>query len=104
MEVQEILIVVAKGLAILFTVILFVMLVLSMRKDGKLGADEASKVVIMGLLIYMTVVNASRLTEYPTFGDGTYLILLGSVLLLAGIDIAKANKLLKNGGDSKKDS
>jgi len=96
METQEILSVAAKGLAVIFTLILFIMLLRSMRKDGKLGADEASKVVIMGILIYMTVVNANRITEYPTFGDGTYLILLASVLLLAGIDLAKTKEGLLN--------
>lgn len=102
MESQEIIKLAAQGAAILFTLILFVMLVLSMRKDGKLGADEASKVVIMGILIYMTIVNAERITEYPTFGDGTYLLLLASVLLLAGIDVYKAKGLLN--GDRGKDS
>lgn len=96
MESQEILVIVAKGVAILFTLTLFITLMLSMRKDGKFTADEASKVIVMGLLIYMTVVNANRITEYPTFDDGTYFLLLASVLLLAGIDVYKAKGLLKD--------
>ena len=104
MEVMDYLTVSAQGLAILFTLGLFIMLIISMRKDGKLGADEASKVVIMGLLIYMTLKNGNRITEYPTFGDGTYLLLLASVLLLGGIDIYKAKDLLTRKEDDKPDS
>lgn len=97
METQEIIVVIAKGLSVLFVLTLFLMLIMSMRKDGKFTADEASKVVIMLILIYMTVVNGQRTTEYPTFGDGTYLILVGAVLLLAGIDMARTKDLLNNG-------
>jgi len=89
----------AKIIALLFTVSLGVVLIISMRKDGKLTADEASKVVLMGLLIYMTIMNGTRATEWLTFDQGTYLIVLGSVLALAGIDIYRAKGLLSGKDD-----
>jgi len=102
MDYNEILAIAAQSIAIIFAVILGVILILSMKKDGKFTADEAAKVVLMGLLIYMTVVNATRDTEWLVFDQGTYLIVLGAVLGLAGLDIYKSKGLLN--GDSRKNN
>ncbi|UCD07710.1 MAG: hypothetical protein JSW41_01935 [Candidatus Aenigmatarchaeota archaeon] len=102
MEAKEIMVLAVQGSAVIFTLILFVLLLVGMYNDRKFTADEASKVIVMGILIYMTLVNGNRTTEYPVFGDGTYLILLGAVLILAGIDIYKSKGLLN--GNKRPDS
>ena len=103
MEADEIITIVAKVVALLMTVALFVILVIGMKKDGKLTADEAAKVIIMGLLIYMTIVNGARDTEWPIYDQGILLIMLSAVLVLAGIDVAKAKDLFKKNGKDEKD-
>lgn len=78
-------------------------LVVNMRKDGILTADEVAKVVIMGLLIYLTVVDAGRDPGTPRlFDNSTYLILVSSVLILAGISNNTINNLMN--GNKRKDS
>jgi hypothetical protein len=99
----EILVLSVKAVAVIFILTLGIILVVSMKKDGKLTADEASKVVLIALLIYMTVVNGTRSTEWLVFDQGTYLIILGSVLGLAGLDIYKAKGLLDDKGKNNKD-
>ena len=79
--------------ALVFTLLLGVLLIIGMMKDKKLTADEAAKVAIIGMFIYMMVVNGNRVTEWMIYDQGVILIVLGSVLLLAGIDIYKAKKL-----------
>ncbi|KKM85616.1 hypothetical protein LCGC14_1287240 [marine sediment metagenome] len=103
MEAQDLLGVFAQGAALLFTLTLGIILVIGMRKDGRLTGDEAAKIAIIGGFIYMTVMNGTRDTEWMVFGQGTYLLVLGAVLGLAGIDIAKVKNLLNNGKE-KKDS
>jgi hypothetical protein len=51
----------------------------------------------------MTVVNGTRSTEWLVFDQGTYLIILGSVLGLAGLDIYKTKGLLDDKGKNNKD-
>ena len=104
MTPTEILVLSAKAIAVLFILILGIILIVSMKKDGKLTADEASKVVLIALFIYMTVVNGTRTTEWLVFDQGTYLIILGSVLGLAGLDIYKAKSLLDGRSDKRNDS
>ena len=79
--------------ALVFALLLGVLLIIGMMKDKKLTADEAAKVAIIGMFIYMMVVNGNRVTEWMIYDQGVILIVLGSVLLLAGIDIYKAKKL-----------
>ena len=100
---MEILSILAQASGLIFALVVGIILVIGMRKDGKLTGDEAAKVAIIGGFIYMTVMNGTRDTEWMVFGQGSYLIVLGAVLGLAGIDIVKAKNLLNN-GDSKKDS
>jgi hypothetical protein len=99
----EILVLSVKAVAVIFILTLGIILVVSMKKDGKLTADEASKVVLIALLIYMTVVNGTRSTEWLVFDQGTYLIILGSVLGLAGLDIYKTKGLLNDKEKNSKD-
>jgi hypothetical protein len=103
MTPTEILVLSVKAVAVIFTLMLGIILIISMKKDGNLTADEASKVVLIALLIYMTVVNGTRSTEWLVFDQGTYLIILGSVLGLAGLDIYKAKGLLDDKGKNNKD-
>jgi hypothetical protein len=103
MTPTEILVLSVKAVAVIFTLMLGIILIISMKKDGNLTADEASKVVLIALLIYMTVVNGTRSTEWIVFDQGTYLIILGSVLGLAGLDIYKAKGLLDDKGKNNKD-
>jgi hypothetical protein len=46
MTPTEILVLSVKAVAVIFTLTLGIILVVSMKKDGKLTADEASKVVL----------------------------------------------------------
>jgi hypothetical protein len=103
MTPAEILVLSVKAVAVIFTLMLGIILIISMKKDGNLTADEASKVVLIALLIYMTVVNGTRSTEWIVFDQGTYFIILGSVLGLAGLDIYKAKGLLDDKGKNNKD-
>lgn len=81
---------------LLMLIALGVFLVKNMTKDGELTATEVSKIIIMAICVYMTIVNAKREPDtQPLFDTSTYLIVLGSLLTLAGIDILKINKIIK---------
>ena len=96
MEAQEIILIVLQIIGIVFIVGLGVILVWSMTRDGKLTANEASKVTIMCGFIYAMIVNGARPEGSDLiFDSSTILILLGSVLLMAGIDLYKVSQLKK---------
>ncbi len=87
MEIQEILSAGAQVIGMLFVVGLGTILIWSMTRDGTLTANEASTVVIMVGFIYAIISNGSRLPDTaPIFDSSIILILLGSVLAMAGLD------------------
>ena len=91
MEAQEILSVIAQGLALSFIAWVLITLVLSQQSDGKFTSEEAAKViVIVGFVFIMIVIAYS---EKPPFNETMLLINLGALLGLAGIDVYKAKKL-----------
>ena len=97
MELQEIISIATQILGVLFILALGGILVWSMTRDGKLTANEASKVTIMIGFIYAMIVNGSRPVDTsPVFDSSIMLILLGSVLTMAGIDAYKLIKDKKN--------
>ena len=101
MDLPELLSFIAHGAALLFALGLGIILIIGMKKDGKLSGDEAAKVAIIGCFIYMTVMNGTRETEWMVFGQGLYLMVLSAVLGLAGIDFIKAKNLFDNTKDKK---
>ena len=95
MEAQVILSVVAQGLALIFIFTMGVVWLIGARKDGKLTKDEIAPVAIIGVFIFMMIMNGMRpIDTPPRFDSSVVLIVLGSVLLLAGIDIAKLKGLI----------
>lgn len=106
MESQEIISLIGSTLSLLFLFIVGIVWLMGAKGDGKLSKEEIAPVAIIGVFIYMMVVNANRTTEFMVFDTTTVLLVLGSVIALAGIDIAKINGLLndnrrKNSSDSK---
>ena len=93
METQVILSLSVQVMGMLFIVGLGSVLVWSMTRDGKLTANEAAKVVILVGFIYAMISNGYRPADtLPVFDSSIILILLGSVLTMAGLD---AYKLIK---------
>jgi len=87
MEAQEILSISVQIIGMLFIVGLGSILVWSMTMDGKLTANEASKVIIMVGFIFAMISNGARPADtLPIFDSSIMLILLGSVLTMSGID------------------
>jgi len=87
METQEILSISVQIIGMLFIVGLGSILVWSMTRDGRLTANEASKVVAMVAFIYAMIVNGVRsIGTDPIFDSSIILILLGSILTMAGIE------------------
>ena len=87
---MEILKIVAPILALLFTLWMGVTYVLGAKKDGKFTGDEMAKVAAIGGFLFMLIVNGYREPESPLIFDHTMVMVsLGSVLILAGIDVAK---------------
>ena len=84
---METLTIVTQIIGIGFILGMGIILIWSMTKDGKLTANEASKVIIMIGFAYAMIVNGTRLPDTsPKFDSSIILILLGSVLTMAGID------------------
>ena len=84
---MENLTIVVQIIGIGFVLGLGLILVWSMTKDGKLSANEASKVIIMVGFTYAMIVNGTRIPDtQPIYDSSIILILLGSVLTMAGID------------------
>ena len=88
----------AQIVALIFLLGLLSMLVYYMKKDGNLTPDEAAKVIILGSYVYMLVVNANHAGDVPKFGSEVFLISMGAILGLAGIDY------IKLGNENKKDN
>ena len=92
-------------------VVLIVLLIIgyslfkSMTQDGHLTVNEVSKIVIIAISIYMTVINAKRpINTSPVFDTSTYFVVLSSLLLLGGIDLLKVRNFLDNKDDKDKNS
>jgi len=84
---MENLTIVTQIIGIGFVLGLGLILIWSMTRDGKLTANEASKVIIMVGFAYAMIANGTRLPDtQPIFDSSIILILLGSVLTMAGID------------------
>lgn len=87
---------IAQITGLVFALVVGILLIISMMKDGKLTAIETAKVFIIGVFFYATIVNGTRDADTQAiFDTSTYLIMLGSLLVLAGIDIAKAKDIIK---------
>jgi len=101
MEVHPMVAITAQIVGIVFLIALGGFWIVGMRKDdGKISGDEAAKASVVGVFIFMVIVNAT--SENMVFDHTAFLLVLGSVLALAGIDIAKAKSLLN--GNRGKDS
>ena len=101
MEPQEILSLVAQGVALIFIAWVMVTLVMSQKSKDRLTGEEVAKDVIIIAFIFVMVFNGYReVNTPPVFDSTTMLLMLGSLLGLAGMDIMKI-KQLQNGNRGK---
>ena len=102
MEVHPMIAIATQVVGIIFLIALGGFWIIGMRKDdGKISGDEAAKASVVGVFIFMVIVNATG--DKMIFDHTAFLLVLGAVLALAGIDIAKAKQLL-NGNRGKNSS
>jgi len=100
---MEVVKIVAPVLGLIFILGIGIIYVVSAKRDGKFTGDEMAKVIAMAGFVFMLVVNGYRAEGAPLVFDHTMVMFsLGSVLVLAGIDVAKFKNILN--GDSRKDS
>lgn len=87
MEAQAIFILAAQGVALAFITWVMVTLVLSQKKNDRLTGEEVAKDVIIIAFIFVMLSNGYREVDAPPIFDSTtVLLMLGSLLGLAGID------------------
>jgi hypothetical protein len=103
---MDILKIIAPSVSLLFLLGMGVIYVLHAKKDGRFTGDEMAKVIAMAGFVFMLVVNGYRPEGSALIFDHTMIMVsLGSVLVLAGIDVAKINGIFKNDKrDNSKDS
>jgi hypothetical protein len=101
MEPQEILSIVAQGIALLFIAWVMIVLVISQKNKDRLTGEEVAKDVIIIAFIFVMVFNGYREAgTSPIFDSTTMLLMLGSLLGLAGMDIMKIRQI-QNGNRGK---
>jgi len=107
MDWNSILALLVQGIGFVFMIYMGIILIKGMQKDGQMTADEASKVAIIAITIYMVVVDANRSGEAHVFDQSYFLMMLISLFALAKIDLSKFKNIGKNGksdkGDDSKD-
>ena len=97
MTPQEILSLVAQGVALIFIAWVMVTLVLSQKKNDRLTGEEVAKDVIIIAFVYVMLSNGYREPGTPpVFDTTTMLLMLGALLGLAGIDVVKAKSLVND--------